>query len=301
MITKLKVGAAAVALVSAFGVLALASPAQATDPAPEHRSVTTTMTDRDESGNHGIWARDRLVRTVVLTGGPAYVVPDGESAESLTAKVAGQDGDLCGSVKALNLRWRYHADVRDAGSFVTIAGDALSPNSGVALVGGVRGEVAGGFTADFTAPAHWCSFDASALDGKTVAGDDAPATSAWLKTLFTAGFDGVAINDDWSWTYTTCAEKWWDAADPASHDGESDAAGDITGAPCPTPSVTATRTGSAGATAGSGGTSGGRGGSSLPVTGSRVPMLAAGAGLGLLAVGAVLLVAALRRRIRFES
>ena len=296
MITKLKFGAAAAVLtLSALTGVALASPAQATDPVPEQRSVTTTLTDRDESGNHGVWAHDRLVRTVVLTGGPAYVVPEGAAA--LDAKVATGDG-LCESVKALGLRWKYHAEVRDAGSFVTLAGSALSPNDGLALASGVKGEVVGKFTADFEAPAHWCSFDASALAGKTVKGADAPKTSTWVSSLFTSGFSGDSINNDWSWTYTTCVEKWWDAADPKSHDGELDKAGDITGKACPTPSVPATNPAGTGPTHAAGGTGGGK---TLPVTGSATSRFV-GFGVLVLAAGASLIaLSRQRRKTRFES
>jgi LPXTG-motif cell wall-anchored protein len=295
--SKLAAGFGVLAL-AAVGTLALAVPAQAAPPKAEHRTVVTNITDRPENGNHGVWATDTLTRTVELTGGPAYVLRE-MSAKAADAKVAETktqhpEFTVCDLTEHLGLRWEYTATVTDVGTFVTKVGAALSPNGGKPLTGGVTGDVKGSFTATFTAPAHWCTYTAKALNGKTVTGDKAPKTSEWMKALFTSGFDGSAINNDWTWTYKTCAESWWDAADPKSNDGEMGDAGDITGKACEAPKPEQP----GGTGTGSGGDSGGS--ASLPVTGVSGSKIAGVAGVLLAAgVGGVLLVR--RRRVRFEA
>jgi hypothetical protein len=236
------------AIVAGLGLsLAFAGSAQAAEPAePETRTVTTHVVNREDHG-HGspppaVWALDTFDRTVTLTGGPGYVLPTAAAAETADAptidsqiaetKKEYPQFTLCDLVKHLHLIWAYHAVVEDDGTFVTKAGATLSPNNGAALLGGMPGTMEGGFTADLLAPAHWCTFDASDLDGETVDGSDAPSTPTWVPSLF--GSERKAINDDWAWTYRTCIEKWWDAADEDSNDGQSEEAGDITGLPCPT-------------------------------------------------------------------
>lgn len=280
------------AAVVVAGLFGFAAPAQAEEPTAETRTVVTNLVDREDSGNGvpGIWALDAFTRTVDITGGPDYVI----SEPSLTAAAPTIPADIdeqvaeainvCDLVKEFSLRWTYHADVADGGTFKTLAGDTRSPNAGIALLGDVPGTMVGGFTADFTAPAHWCSFDDSTLNGKTLDGDEAPKTSLWLSFLFGEGFEGSSINDDWTWTYTTCSEQWVDAA--SNDSGQDDAAGDITGKPCPTPTPAPTTAPPIVVVA-----------AQLPVTGASVsaPVILGGA---LVVVGAALLIglAATRRR-----
>lgn len=284
-----------------FGVLAWASPAQAADPKPEHKTVTTTVTDRADSGNHGIWATDTITRKVELTGGPAYVLPgaDAQATQATVEKTKTEHPEftVCDLTDFLNLRWSYTAEVTDTGDFVTLGGAALSPNDGKALTAGAKGTVKGSFTATFTAPAHWCTYDAKPLQGKTLKGDAAPKTSEWVKSLFTDGFAGTSINDDWTWTYETCVEKWWDAADPKSNDGESDAAGDITGKACPTKAPTASPVATRPAATVPAGTGGGK---ELALTGPSIAVLT---GIGALIVGAGggLFLLGRRRKTEFEA
>lgn len=237
------------------GLFGFAAPAQAEEPTAETRTVVTDLVDRADHG-HGtpppaIWALDDFTRTVEITGGPDYVlheqpslvadeptVPADIDQQVADAKKVDSKINVCDLVKTFHLRWQYHAEVNDEGTFMTVAGAHLSPNAGAALLGNAPGTLTGGFTADFVAPAHWCSFDDSKLNGKELEGDDAPATSKWLKFLFGDKLDGSGINDDWSWTYNTCSEQWIDAA--SNDDGQEDEAGDITGKPCPTPSPSPT-------------------------------------------------------------
>lgn len=230
------------------GLFGFAAPAQAEEPTAESRTVVTDLVDRADHG-HGTpppatWALDTFTRTVEITGGPAYVLPQPSlttTEEPVPADIDEQvaeakkqpdpEFNVCDLVKRFHLRWKYHAVITDKGIFKTLAGAALSPNAGAALLGDVPGTLVGGFTADFTAPAHWCTFNDTKLNGKTIDGDDAPATSKWLECLFDK-FDGSPINDDWVWTYKTCSEQWVDSAD--NNDGQDEGAGDITGKPCPT-------------------------------------------------------------------
>lgn len=284
---------AALAATAVAGVIgAAAAPAYAaTDPAPETRTVTTHVVDRVDNG-HGTppaWALDTFDRIVEITGGPVYVIP-GVEDESVPAMIAETKQEkpeltLCDLVKYLHLKWTYHAVVKDAGTFVTTGGETSSPNEGVALADDVPGTFSGSFTADFEAAAHWCTFDASDLDGKTTEGNDAPKTSQWVSSLFGEEFKGSSINEDWTWTYKTCVESWWDAADKASNDGTTDAAGDITGLPCPTPSPTPSVT-TATVVANA---------PQLPVTGGKLTGLIA-AGIGLLVLGGAAVVLGRRRR-----
>lgn len=187
-----RAAAVLVLALGATGGIALAGTALATG-ASSHgcatKTVTTHLKDRPDSGEHGDWAKDELLRTVRLCQ---------------TSKQAGVGV--------------YHAVLTDQGTFTTVAGK--SPQAGKDLPAGIKGTVQGTFTADFTAAADWKTFDASKLDGKTFTGASgptgAPTTSTWVSTLF-SDFKGSAINNDWWWKYETCehqrgGEKWLNAA-----------------------------------------------------------------------------------------
>jgi hypothetical protein len=243
------------AAITAAGLFGFAAPAQAEEPTEESRTVVTNVVDHDNQG-HGdeplpTWAVETFTRTVEITGGPDYVwsepslataeepaAPaniDDISKQVAEAKRDHRSDDVCDQVRRDKLRWEYHAVATDKGTFKTLAGAALSPNAGGPLLGDMPGTLAGGFTVDFTAPAHWCTFDGPKLNGKTFVGDQAPTDAEWLKCLFD-GIRDYTINDNWSWTYKTCTEQWVDAYD--NNDGQDEEAGDITGTPCPTPAPT---------------------------------------------------------------
>jgi hypothetical protein len=291
---------AVLATVTAAGLFGFAAPAQAEEPTEESRTVVTNLVNRADHGPSNpseTWALDTFTRTVEIVGGPGYVhrtypsapavaeVAEPEVPANIDEQVARAPRfeDVCDLVKKYSLRWKYHAKVSDKGTFITQAGDELSPRAGVALLGDVPGTMTGGFTADFTAPAHWCSFNPSRLDGKTLDGTDAPGSSEWLKCLF-GDLKGSPQNRDWSWTYKTCTEQWIDAAD--NNDGQDEEAGDITGKPCPTATPAPTTAPPVVVVA-----------AQLPVTGASVtsPAVLGGA---LVVVGAALLVglAVTRRR-----
>jgi hypothetical protein len=162
------------------------------------RTSKAFLEGRPDSGNHGDWALDNFRRTVRIC--------------QTTAAAAGVA--------------HYHAVVRDEGSFKTIAG-APSPRAGVAMKA-ASGVFRGGFTADFTADAGFASYHDFAHGGR-FQGTAPWSTSGWVQHYFGADFAGSSINDDWSWTYWTCRERWTDGFPSA---GSVPADGDITGKPC---------------------------------------------------------------------
>jgi LPXTG-motif cell wall-anchored protein len=178
-----------------MGLLVFASPANAATP--DCKTVTSNLVNRPDNGNHGIWSNDTFTRTVEVCVVPPPSTP-ALQADSVEVQT-----------------WKYHAKVTDSGTFVTLAGAHLSPEHGNALLGGVNGKIVGGFTADFTAPHDWGFWNGAAFDGKTLtgaAGGSNPTTSDWVKALWSDGFKGSSINDDWTWTHTTCNEQWKETA-----------------------------------------------------------------------------------------
>lgn len=205
-------GSAAVAGALVVGTLAFSAPAASAAPAPDCKTVTSTLTNHPDNGHSGIWAEDSGTRTVKV----CVVQPE------VLARVA-----VTGA--------HFHAVVTDEGTFVTRGGDHLSPNKGVKLLANVHGTWNGGFVADFeapapTAPGVWPNFDASTLQGKTFNGTDGPKTGEWVKSLWKQAELKVSPGgwtDNYSWTYRTCNEQWIDAEN--NKDGQGPLAGDITG------------------------------------------------------------------------
>lgn len=205
--------AGVVAALALGGLVAVASPAAATEPcsssASSPRKSASTLKSRPDNGNHGVWALDTLTRTVTISV----------------------------ALRPATGAWSYHADVVDKGAFVTQAGAANSPREGLAVTGGRNGTTDGHFTADFTAEACFANFK-DTYGGKEYSGTAPTETSNWVKGLWGGDdFHGTAINDDWTWTYRTCVEKWVDAAN--NNDGADPDAGDIRGGACPVPSPSA--------------------------------------------------------------
>lgn len=255
------------------------TPVQAAAP-PDCKTVVTHLVDRPDNGHGtpGTWALDTMTRTLVV----CRVV---EAAPA--AKVAIDT-------------WTYNAVLKDSGTFVTRVGAHGSPNNGVALAGGVHGVVSGKADfAKFTAPHDWIAWDASAVDGKTFTGSAPVPTGDWVKQLWKDGFGGTSITS-YGWVYQTCVgkivtkgyvEQWIDSSAESNNDGQSASAGDITGKACPVASASP----SAPASAPTSPRPTSPTAVSLPVTGSNTPAIAAG-GAGLLGLGVVLVVLAMRRR-----
>jgi hypothetical protein len=245
-------------LTAAAGVLVLAGLVVAT-PAQAAADDCTTVTvqnrvspDSGENGNN--WATTTLTRKL----------------------------KVCVVSKPAEGVWTYKATVTDNGTFVTLAGDSPGAGTTAKLKGGFKGDVAGGFTATFTAPREW--------DGSLTKPAASTKTGDWVKAAFpTATFDTAGAVAGWGWTYTTCAgEKWVNA--------EKGNSGDITEKACPTKSPTAKPT-----TPGAPPAAGNPGaGGSLPVTGVSGSTLAGG-GLALLVLGTIAIGLARRKRVRIEA
>lgn len=209
------------------------------------------------------WARDTFLRTTTITG-PA-------------------DG-------------KYKISIKDEGTFTTEPGAKTPGDATKTIAAKVTGTISG--TGEFTVTGTLLGSEAlAALDGKTydnVSYDcksDVPAsktTGQWPLKFFAAGATTTGI-DPWKWTYTTACEKRTES----SVDG---AAGNITGKVCPSasPSVSAAPSVSNPAASPS------IGAASLPVTGSE-PWRYAIAGVLVLAVGALFVLAGRRRRKQFQA
>lgn len=309
--------AVAVALTAAVLTLGVAGPALAENPEPETREVTLTITDRDDSGTGSptIWARDTFERNVKITGGPNYQFPElaDDPVELKKAETEANERfaekrslkfDVCTIVKMWNLRWKYEAVVADDGTFVTTNSSATgSPGEGKSLVKDAEGTFAGGATAKFYAPAHWCSFQKDKYDGQTKTGQQTGSTSEFIAKLFKKnGYTEIVAKHEggpltkWEWKYTRCAET---AGEEVWVNGKAGNSGDVRGTACPTPSASPTpTTASPRPTLASpslspaGGTAGG---GDLPLTGPGVTVVALG-GLALLVAGAVAVIVTRRRR-----
>lgn len=184
------------------GLLLAAVPAVSAEVDTDNcETVVSTLTDRPDSAvGGGTWALDQIERTVTIC--------EGDSLEGVS---------------------NYHAEVVDEGTFVTLSLDHTPAGADQPLPAGIEGTMTGGFTAAFEADAGFESFDASHLDGQTITwdeGGDNLSTGQWVASMFGNDFDGTSLNDDWSWTYATCAEQWINQTRALGGNE-----GDITGSP----------------------------------------------------------------------
>ncbi len=168
-------------------------------------SAQTSVSDRQDSGNHDDWAVDAFIRTVSITRHSAVDVSD------------------CGS-GAVDC-WFYTGSLTDSGSFSTIGG-ASSPNAGDPIHGAVTGTMTGGSEIQF-----YASSNAPSAAGvpATMSGNSL-ATSGWATLFFPNSAVVTPLTlKNWSWTYSapnTC-ETWVDAFDNGGGSGAS--AGDVQG------------------------------------------------------------------------
>lgn len=147
--------------------------------------------------------------------------PDSGNAGTWALDEINRTTKICAVGAAVEGVQTYHATVTDDGTFTAISG-AGAPNGVGTITAAVTGTTKGGFTADFTAKAG----------GPT--GNHGATTSTWVQGYFGEEAKGSFINDDWKWVYTTCSEKWTDAA--SNSDGQGAQAGNITGKECVKPS-----------------------------------------------------------------
>ncbi len=250
---------------ASLALMALATIGVAALPAAANADSTCTtntvhLSDRPDSGFFGgDWALDTIDRTTKICQGTA--LNDGSG------------------------RYNYHATVSDAGTFVATknpaTGDPIS----------ATGTMTGGFTEDFTAGPM--ADDQNQGDGESFSGTDPASTGKWVEYVWgSEGFKG-ALNNDWSWTYTTkCGdatnETWVDADSNGAGD-PGKGAGEITGLKCPEPSPSETKSTPTASP------STGASQPSLPVTGSSLTPIVI-AGVVLLGLGIGALVIGRRRR-----
>lgn len=206
-------------LAAGIGAVAFTAPAGATTP-PDCKTVTSTLSAHPDNGHgtggspSGHWADVSGTRTVKVCVVDVPVLTE----KSLTVQDA-----------------TFKATVLDDGTFVTFAGDHLSPAQGNKLAGGVNGSWHGGFDAVFkapkpTAPGDWPNWTPATVSGKTFVGTNGPSTGNWVKALWTGvnfGEQQVDWTAHYSWTYKICNERWVDAYN--NKDGTTPQAGDITG------------------------------------------------------------------------
>jgi hypothetical protein len=152
-------------------------------------TASTSLSNRNDSGTAGDWAKDAFIRTASLT-----------RQHAATASKCGSGATQC---------WLYTGSVADSGSFATIEG-AKAPVSGDDINGTLSGSFSGGSTFELYA-------DSDAPNVATVPGvvtGNSHATSDWMHLFFAAGTKFAADNEPrWAWTYSapsTC-ENWTNA------------------------------------------------------------------------------------------
>lgn len=263
---------------------------QAQDCKTGPETVVTHLVDRPDTGhgtdNEGVWALNKMDRKVTIT-----------KVAATQPAAAAKGADM----------WAYQAVVTDEGTFVTKAGQHLSPNKGDKLQGNVKGKVSGTFTVDFAAPKCFKGYEGN-FNGETFTGTAPTGTSKWVPEVWGGEINVIAdLGTNYKWTYTTCSEQWLTAYN--NGDGQAPGAGDITGkgyAECSAPKPSASASAPAPAPSVAPSVAPGRGGGqpapttpaaapSLPITGSKIPYIV-GSAVALLGVGAGALFLSRRRR-----
>lgn len=144
-------------------------------------TAQTAVSDRDDSGLHGNWAKDAMIRTLTLN-----------FQHSVPASNCGPNADQC---------YFYKYTLTDQGNFRTTDG-ALSPNAGTPIAGNVSGTFNGGASGEFYADS--ASPNASLVPA--TATGDSPATSKWAEQFFAAGTNFASENlPAYTWTYSAQA------------------------------------------------------------------------------------------------
>jgi hypothetical protein len=196
------------------GGSAAAASAATVHHAPQFRSAegNTVLSQRDDSGGNGNWAKDYVNRelTIHLTGGNATT------------------------------GYTYTAYVRDSGTFRTDAG-AFTPNQGAPYTGEkithqVSGPMSGHAAYSFTANKLPVTRHGRLELPSRIVGDGG-STSTWYELAFPSGatFGGTGIGA-WSWTYNAQVkvnhhrvihERWVDGSSLVNNAGQGATAGNI--------------------------------------------------------------------------
>jgi hypothetical protein len=147
-------------------------------------SVTalSNLTNRPDSGAHGDWAVDTIVRNVAIT-----------KQGAVPASNCGAGATSC---------FFYTGSMTDSGTFITKDG-ALSPGAGVAIKGNNSGTMSGGAKLEFYATSD--TPDPSLVQGNVDGAGDAAketTTARWVAQFFPSGVKVTdATLNDWKWTY----------------------------------------------------------------------------------------------------
>jgi hypothetical protein len=185
-------------VLAATATASLATVALGVGPAvavePENCKTVTRDMVRPDSGVAGTWATDTFKRVVTVCVVPpaavqAAVVP----VTSATFKITG----------------------KDVGTFKT---QGVKSPMGATMLPAVDGNFDGVWDATYVAPylpatKEWPGFSPG--------GTNADDTSTWISKLWTSDVEHKGELTKWTWTYTTCNEKWVN--------GSGGNSGDITG------------------------------------------------------------------------
>jgi hypothetical protein len=181
----------AIVTAGAFGVLAtgLATGASAASAAVRHPvTAVTNISNRDDGGGGGVWAKDTFTRTLTVNYlGKVLVTPAMVTANPSLAPYLGQE------------LYQYNAQVNDQGSFRDLPGQ-LTPNQGGHNAGRVLKPVQ--VSGPMSGFGQWNVFYASArahngLVPTVLRGpvNSAYPSSTWPELAFPAGTTFVGVNE----------------------------------------------------------------------------------------------------------
>lgn len=215
---------AALAAAPALVLLVTAGPASAVLP-PTGVPAATHLSNRDDSGANGNWAKDNIWRVARITSyGPAKA-------------------SQCGGHNPCN---GYGVTITDTGYFATIPG-AYTPNqSGAYLNQKIRGQIGGSLLGSLTFGEFYSTSKPNISHVPASANGDTLSTGTWPwlffasgTTLYQGGVAAASISEpSWSWGYTAqcvevsghvVTEHWTDALTNGYGDDPGD--GNITGCP----------------------------------------------------------------------
>lgn len=150
-------------------------------------TASTKVTDRNDSGVAGNWAKDTFGRSITVS------------------RTSAAEASKCGAsaVKC----WFYTGEIIDLGTFETISGANTPQDATKTISGVVKGSFGGGAQIEFYASDG--SPDATGV-APTLAGNGV-ATTDWHKQFFNAGTAYSAVNlVNWGWQYNAPAlcETW---------------------------------------------------------------------------------------------
>jgi hypothetical protein len=218
--TRWVAGPVLAASLTAAGLAATSASATARPAVKSYTSTAVTkVSDRPDSGDHGNWANDTLVRSASVT---------------LASEVA---LSYCGGSAPTGHCYHWTGKITDKGSFTTVPGDtspgngSLNGGSAPAIGAQVTGAMSGSYRYDFYS--SWKSASKTLVPSSENDQGNVPGgrqtTGAWPEQFFGAGarfyVSGAASSElgtTGSWTYTAgfgadsacpaVASQWTDAS-----------------------------------------------------------------------------------------